>query len=146
MNDITFRKANVEDWSQISELLQAANLPLDGAQGHLNGFLLAYHGQTLAGCVALERYGKSALLRSVATKEDFRGIGLGQELVRKMLEIAHSEGVQDIVLLTTTADKFFPRFGFTTIRRETAPDAVKGSVEFQGACPDSAITMKLSFA
>jgi amino-acid N-acetyltransferase len=146
MNDITFREANADDWVQISELLQVADLPLDGAQAHLNGFLLAFQGQTLAGCVALERYGKSALLRSVATNKDFRGIGLGQDLVRKMLEVARGEGVQDIVLLTTTADKFFPRFGFTTIRRETAPDAVKESVEFQGACPDSAITMQLSFA
>lgn len=146
MNDIVYRKAKAEDWPQISELLKTVDLPLDGAQAHLNGFLLAYQGHTLVGCAALERYGKSALLRSVATSKDFRGIGLGQELVRKLLEIARGEEVNDIILLTTTADQFFPRFGFTTIHRESAPDAVKESVEFQGACPDSAITMQLTFA
>ena len=146
MNHITFRAANTGDWPQISELLQAVNLPLDGAQVHLNGFVLAYEGKTLAGCAAIERYGKSALLRSVATHPDFRGIGLGQELVQRVLDVAHQEGIQNVVLLTTTADEFFPRFGFSSIRRESAPDAVKGSVEFQGACPDSAITMQLTFA
>jgi amino-acid N-acetyltransferase len=146
MNDITFRTANTDDWQQISALLQAADLPLDGAQAHLNGFVVAYQGQKLVGCAALERYGRSALLRSVATHPDFRGIGLGQELVRRVLEMALQAGTHEIVLLTTTADRFFPRFGFTVISRESAPDAVKESVEFQGACPDTAITMQLNFA
>src|SRR5436309_1738214 len=88
MNDITFRAANTEDWPQISDLLQTADLPRDGAQAHLNGFVLALQGQKLVGCAARERYGKTALLRSVATHPDYRGIGLGQELVRRVLDMA----------------------------------------------------------
>lgn len=144
MKDIIFRTAAVDDWAQISQLLQDSDLPLDGAEMHLSGFVLAYQGKTLAGCAALERYGKAALLRSVATGKTFRGMGLGQELVRRVLDLARSEGITDVVLLTTTADKFFPRFGFDTIHREAAPEAIKASVEFQGACPDSAITMQLT--
>jgi amino-acid N-acetyltransferase len=143
MKDITFRAAVAGDWAQISQLLRDNDLPLDGAEMHLNGFILAYQGQTLAGCAALERYDRAALLRSVVTRKAFRGLGLGQELVRHVLDMARSEGIRDVVLLTTTADKFFPRFGFSAVRRETAPDAVKESAEFQGACPDSAITMQL---
>jgi amino-acid N-acetyltransferase len=144
MKDITFRTATADDWTQISRLLQDNDLPLDGAETHLSGFVLAHQGQMLAGCAALERYGKSALLRSVATSQSFRGIGLGQALVRHVLELARIEGIRDVVLLTTTADEFFPRFGFDKINREAAPEAVKVSVEFQGACPDSAITMQLT--
>jgi amino-acid N-acetyltransferase len=111
---------------------------------HIGDFLLVYDGQTLAGCAALERYGASALLRSVATDTRSRGRGLGQALVRRIPDIAQGEGIRTVILLTTTADKFFPRFGFKVIAREAAPEAVKASAEFQGACPASAITMQLS--
>jgi amino-acid N-acetyltransferase len=110
--------------------------------GHLNGFVLAFHGEQLAGCAALERYTGSALLRSVATHPSYRGIGLGGELVRRTLDMAQDEGIHNVVLLTTTADAFFPRFGFRVIPREGAPEGVKASQEFQGACPDSAVTMQ----
>jgi amino-acid N-acetyltransferase len=146
MNTWTFQTAKEDDWTRIAQLLRDSDLPLDEAEMHIDGFLLAYNGQTLAGCAALERYGDSALLRSVATDTRFRGRGLGQALVRRILDIARSEGIKTVILLTTTADKFFPRFGFSVIPREDAPEAVKGSAEFQGACPDSAITMQLRLA
>lgn len=144
MNDWTFQTANADDWTRIAQLLRDNDLPLDGAEMHIGDFLLVYDGQTLAGCAALERYGASALLRSVATDTRFRGRGLGQALVRRILDIAQGEGIRTVILLTTTADKFFPRFGFKVIAREAAPEAVKASAEFQGACPASAITMQLS--
>jgi amino-acid N-acetyltransferase len=146
MNTWTFQTARESDWTQIAQLLRDSDLPLDGAEMHIDGFLLAYDGQTLAGCAALERYGDSALLRSVATDTRFRGRGLGQALVRRILDMAHSEGIKTVILLTATADKFFPRFGFRVIAREEAPEAVKVSAEFQGACPESAITMRLRLA
>jgi amino-acid N-acetyltransferase len=146
MSNFSFRTASPEDWQAVSDLLVANDLPLDGARDHLTNFIVAYQGDTLAGCAGLERYGQSGLLRSVATSTSFRGVGLGQELVRKVLDKANKDGIKDVVLLTTTADQFFPRFGFNRIVRETAPDAVKSSVEFQGACPDSAVTMQVTLA
>jgi amino-acid N-acetyltransferase len=143
MNTLTFQTASKSDWSQMAHLLRDNDLPLDGADMHISAFLLAYDGQNLAGCAALERYGDSALLRSVATDKRFRGRGLGQTLVWRVLEMARSQGIQTVVLLTTTADKFFARFGFSVISRDEVPEAVKVSAEFQGACPDSAITMQL---
>ena len=47
-----------------------------------------------------------------------------------------------VYLLTTTADGFFPRFGFSRITRDDVPDSVKGSVEFRSACPASAVVMR----
>ncbi|HEY8310016.1 MAG TPA: hypothetical protein VIG47_05635, partial [Gemmatimonadaceae bacterium] len=49
--------------------------------------------------------------------------------------------IQALYLLTTTAEGYFPRFGFTRISRETASDGVRNSVEFRDACPASATVM-----
>ncbi len=146
MNDFTFRNATRADWSAIAQLLRDSELPLDGAENHLNGFLLAFQGPALAGCAALERYGESALLRSVAVDKAHRGRGLGQELTRRMLGAAGEDGIRSVVLLTTTAASFFKRFGFEPIDRHDAPKPIHASEEFQGACPDSATTMLLEVA
>ena len=47
-------------------------------------------------------------------------------------------------LLTTTAEDYFPRFGFEVIDRSEADERLKESAEFRGACPDSAVCMRLS--
>jgi len=138
-----FRPATQADWPRIADLLTGAALPLDGAKDHLHGFLLAFRGDSLVGAAALERYGETALLRSVAVVGAERGTGLGQEIVRRLLDQAHASGVTSVVLLTTTAERFFPRFGFLPVSREEVPTAAKESVEFQGACPASSIVMML---
>jgi N-acetylglutamate synthase-like GNAT family acetyltransferase len=137
----TFRAASADDWEQVSALLTHAELPLDGAQAHLHNFMLAFEGEKLAGVAGIERYGDHALLRSVAVTQ--RGMGLGQELVQRVLAQARAEGMQDVTLLTTTAADFFPRFGFQVIKREAAPLPVQESVEFREACPSSATVMLL---
>jgi amino-acid N-acetyltransferase len=50
--------------------------------------------------------------------------------------------VREIYLLTTTAEHFFPRFGFARIPRADVAPTVRASEEFRGACPDSAIAMR----
>jgi amino-acid N-acetyltransferase len=62
-------------------------------------------------------------------------------LVEALLEHAESDGVADVYLLTTTAEEYFPKFGFARTTRAAVPDAVKLSAEFRGACPDTAIVM-----
>ena len=45
-------------------------------------------------------------------------------------------------LLTTTAERYFARFGFVQIARDDVPGAVQQSVEFREACPASAVVMR----
>lgn len=142
----SFRRATAVDWPRIEDLLISAHLPLDGAQQQVHGFLLAFRGERLVGSAALERYGDTALLRSVAVAEQERGTGLGQEMVRRLLDQAHADGVRSVVLLTTTAERFFPRFGFRAVSRDQVPEMVKASVEFQGACPSSSAVMLLDLS
>ena len=92
----------------------------------------------LIGCAALERHGRVRLLRSVAVAPAERGKGLGEALVRRVLDRARGEGVSTVVLLTTTAAGFFPRLGFRTVPRWEVPREVQASAEFQGACPEAA--------
>jgi amino-acid N-acetyltransferase len=101
MTPLTFRQATDNDWPQIAVLLDAAYLPLEGAKEHLAEFLLAFQDQTLLGTVGLERYGATVLLRSVGVLPLVRGQGLGQTLVRQVLERASQLGIRQVVLLTT---------------------------------------------
>jgi amino-acid N-acetyltransferase len=54
------------------------------------------------------------------------------------LTIAREHHVDAVFLLTTTAEQFFPKFGFERISRADVPASVQASVEFQSACPASA--------
>lgn len=78
-------------------------------------------------------------------KENFSSFVVGRRLVEQVLEQvleqASDEGIEELFLLTTTAEKYFPRFGFSSTSRSAVPTAIKASAEFQGACPDSAVVM-----
>jgi len=96
----------------------------------------------IVGCAAIERYGTAALLRSVAILKSHRGRRIGETLVATVIQNARDR-VQAVFLLTTTAADWFPRFGFTAVSRNEVPDSLQGSAEFRGACPASAVVMKL---
>ncbi|MCS6825401.1 MAG: arsenic resistance N-acetyltransferase ArsN2 [Caldilinea sp.] len=142
MNDLLFRTATPADWPAIVNLLRRYDLPTEGAQAHLDAFIVAVNAENeLKGVAGLERYGKVGLLRSLAVAE--QGWGIGAALVERILELARSLGMQQVVLLTTTAADYFLRFGFQRIARSAAPAAAHTSAEFQGACPASATVMLL---
>lgn len=143
MVTITFRDASSGDWPLVAGLLADAGLPEAGAADHLSNFVLAYAGDTLAGCAGMELYGAYGLLRSVAVASRERGKGLGAALVARVLDRARAAGVREMVLLTETAPAYFPKFGFEPISRCDAPEAVKASVEFKGACCASAAVMRV---
>ena len=112
---------------------------------HFDRILVARDGSRIVGCAALERYEDGALLRSVAVDAAHRGTGLGSELTRAALRLAEEHGIRAVYLLTTTAERFFPRFGFDVIDRADVPSSVARSAEFDGACPSSATVMRKSF-
>lgn len=135
----SIRHATAGDWEAIDRLLRRKGLPIAGALDHLAHFLVADDGAGVVGTVGLEVYGEAALLRSLAVAEE--GRGLGRVLVEESMGRARALGVTEVVLLTTTAAGYFPRFGFQTIDRTDVPQALLASREFQGACPSSAIVM-----
>jgi len=135
------RNATNADLPAVERLLAANDLPLEGVRDNFASFVVADDDGAIAGAIGLEKFGSAALLRSAVVSRDRRGSGVGRRLVEQLLERAEEAGVDEVYLLTTTADKYFPRFGFTRTTRSAVPDPVKSSAEFQGACPDTAVVM-----
>jgi amino-acid N-acetyltransferase len=136
------RNAIGADFPEVEKLLTANKLPVEGVKENFSSFLVAEDAGTIAGAVGMERYGSTALLRSAVVSAASRGTGVGQQLVERLLQRANEEGIDELYLLTTTAEKYFPRFGFTTTTRAAVPESVKSSAEFRGACPDTAVVMR----
>ena len=128
---------------EILDLLTAAQLPTAGAEDHLEHFFIARDGGRLVGSIGLEIHGDVGLLRSLAVAAQARGGGLGEQLVARLIEYARGRELRSIYLLTTTAEHYFPRFGFEPIPREAADPRLGASLEFQGVCPDSAACLRL---
>ncbi|UQN09421.1 arsenic resistance N-acetyltransferase ArsN2 [Deinococcus sp. QL22] len=142
--DVTFREATADDLTVIETLLRAAALPLEGIEAHLPGFVLAHRDQEVVGLAGTERYGAYGLLRSVTVRSDQRGQGKGQALTSELIRRAHDAGLSGLFLLSTAAERFFPKFGFTPITRGDLPPGLFASQELQGVCPASAVVMHLA--
>ena len=134
--------ATDRDLPEIRSLLERLALPLAGVDDHVETMLVAREGQEIVGTAALEMYADGALLRSVAVEPRQQGKQLGHQLTDAALRLAAARGANTVFLLTTTAERFFPRFGFEQIARDDVPPSVRTSVEFQSACPASAIVMR----
>lgn len=94
-----------------------------------------------AGVVGVELCGEVALLRSLAVKAAVRGRGCGKRLVQEAEQHAARSGAKRLYLLTTTAQEFFERLGYTTVDRESVPDAIRATTEFTTLCSASAAVM-----
>jgi amino-acid N-acetyltransferase len=140
---VSIERAKAGDGPSILQLLSAAQLPVDGLIEHLDTAVVARgDGGGVAGCAALEIYADGALLRSVVVDGGVHGQGIGTRLTTAALDLANVLGIPAVYLLTTTAEAFFPRFGFVQIPRADLPGGVQMSVEFRSACPSTAIVMR----
>ncbi len=126
----------------VKKLLEAAQLPIvDITPEHMEHFFGAWEGSCLAGVVGMEPLGTTALLRSLAITALKRGSGLGSALLAQVEKYAMEQGVRSMFLLTTTAESYFEKRGYSRISREDAPEAIRNTVEFTSLCPGSAVFM-----
>jgi amino-acid N-acetyltransferase len=139
---VELRTAQPDDLPEVLSLLGKADLPTVGVADSFSHFIVAESDGDLVGVVGLELYGESALLRSAAVEESWRGTGVGRLLVERALDLARERRIEDVYLLTTTAEEYFPKFGFACVRRDAVAEGVRSSVEFQGACPAAAVVMR----
>jgi N-acetylglutamate synthase-like GNAT family acetyltransferase len=63
--------------------------------------------------------GRILCITGMAVKKKFRGRGYGLRILDKLIEIAHRERCQKIVLETTHAQGLFQQRGFHTVRNRT---------------------------
>ena len=133
-----------QDMIAIRALLERSGLPtrdLDSAQPDFA--VVRQNGQVIA-AGALQRFGSSALLRSVVVAPDRRAGGLGQAVVRELERRARAARINQLILLTHTASEFFAHQGYRRIERSSVPADMQGSEEFRSLCPSSATCMAKS--
>lgn len=129
------------DLVELDRALAAAGLPTDdlAAPGRRFFRFRDASGGTV-GYAGLESLGDgAALLRSLVVADPARrGRGLGRRIAE--MTLARADG--ETWLLTTDAAPFFARLGFAPAPREAAPDALRGTRQFSGLCPASAVLMR----
>jgi amino-acid N-acetyltransferase len=129
------------DHPAVAALLTEAGLPLAGL-AETREVLVARDGGRLVGCAAIEVYDDGGLLRSVAVAPAERGTGLGRALVDAAVARATALRLPALFLLTMSAERFFPQFGFEIVDRAVVPPGVRCSVQFTSVCPSTAIVMR----
>jgi amino-acid N-acetyltransferase len=146
MQSVVFRPARPDDMHAIVSLLKRSELPYEDVDLDRQYFLVAVGKGQVIGIVGLEAAGEYGLLRSLAVDAPCRDRGIGWSLLDKIIAHARRNGVRELYLLTTTADKFFMRHGFERMERAAAPPALQETHEFRSACPASAVCMKKKIA
>jgi amino-acid N-acetyltransferase len=137
------RPARPADLAPVLGLLAEARLPAAGVAEHFDAFLVAEEESHLIGAIGVERYPPHALLRSAVVAADHRGRGVGDALVSALLARSRAEELEELWLLTETAQRWFERRGFVRRDRGEAPTSLRASAEFRGACPESAACLSL---
>ncbi len=89
---VELRTASAADLEAVFGLLDRSGLPTAGVADNFSQFLVAEADGRLVGVVGLELYGQSALLRSAAVEESWRGSGVGRVLVERALDLARERG------------------------------------------------------
>jgi len=138
--------ASAQDLIAIRALLERSGLPTRDLESARPEFAVIHQDDEVIAAGALQRFGTSALLRSVVVAPDRRRSGLGRSVVRELERLARAAGISRLVLLTETAADFFARQGFRTIERSSAPEDMQASEEFRSLCPSSAICMGKNLA
>ena len=94
----------------------------DEVATNIRSYLLGFIDEELAGYGALHIHSPNlAEIRSLITKESFRGEGVGKSVVKELLKEAKELDVKKVLVLTYLPE-FFKKLGFREIPKETIPE------------------------
>src|SRR6185295_15841103 len=120
-------------------LLRGADLPVsDLADGRAEYWCYRDDGRDL-GFGGLAVFGRHGLLRSFVAVE--RGRGAGGKVLSHLIARARQLDLQDLWVLTTTAEGFATRYGFTRAERSAAPKEIAETGQFSTLCPATAVLL-----
>ena len=153
---VMIRTARMSDIPAISELIsQHAGKglmlfrSLAELYEHLRDFIVAERDGRVVGCCALNIvWSDLAEVKSLAVEEARRGQGLGQELMTAALAEAARLGLARVFALTYQ-EKFFAKFGFVVVPKETLPHKVWGDCvkcPKQNCCDEIAMVRTITVA
>lgn len=140
---MTIRPAHPEDLSSVKHLLNAEKLPTDIIEERKGELWIIEDQSGVVGSGALEFYGADALLRSMVVAGNVKGNGHGSRLVEFLEKTAGRRDVQNIWLLTETAEGFFAKRGYQKVERSIVVNkGILDSSEFTHLCASTAVCMK----
>jgi amino-acid N-acetyltransferase len=140
---IQYNLAMEADLEAIRRLLETSHLPYSNIQQSPVTFMVTRDEKRIVGCIGLEKFGNTGLLRSFAVDPGFQNKGIGKALYRHLVDHADSNQIRSLHLLTNTAKDYFSRIGFRLAQRSGAPEGIAGSAEFAALCPVSSSYMIL---
>jgi amino-acid N-acetyltransferase len=126
--DIEIRKAGMQDIPALLDLINgyaAKGIMLSRTEFELSenmrDFMVAYDGNTLAGCGALHFYSPTiGEVRSLAVAESHKKHGIGRMIVDALVYEAKLYGL-DAVFAFTYVENFFAKAGFHVVERGELP-------------------------
>jgi N-acetylglutamate synthase-like GNAT family acetyltransferase len=124
--------------------LTKAGLPADNLD---NPHSLFWRFETAAdvpaGFGGLEIHAPDALLRSVITLPQLRGLGFGRAIVSALEVEARARKCSSGFVVTTSQAEFFARLGYSTCARSHVPEPIRRSPHFNAhCCADAAVMVK----
>lgn len=131
MNEPRIRPARRDDLGAIESLIRSVQLPGIRTADFIDSFWVAEVDGEIIGCCGLEPYGDAGLLRSAVVAPEYRGMGLGARLARRVIDDARERGVRDLYLFTLHAADFFERLGFERCTMDDFSESGRRSTQWQ---------------
>jgi len=133
-----------EDLSEIISLLESVEIPTEGIDPDFTKFFIIRDeiNNKIIGCVGLELFTGTALLRSFAVDPSHQGNKLGVSLVKRLIEEAFNAGTEAVFVCTAKAPTFFLENGFVGIDLDDVPDEIRNSELFARGCARVAAYLK----
>jgi N-acetylglutamate synthase-like GNAT family acetyltransferase len=134
--------ATFEDMPEITNLLESVNVPTDGINPDFTNFYIVRdENNKIVGCIGLELFTGTALLRSFAVNPDFQGNNIGRTLIRRLLDDANKAGMMAVYVCTAKAPVLFINNGFANVDLDDVPYEIRNSGLFKHGCPSGAAYM-----
>lgn len=116
MLDVSLRQAFPDDQAVIRDMIRAARLDPTGL--HWSHFWIAEHDGEVVGIGQVRPYPNCRELGSLVVRADYRGRGVGAQIVQTLLEQEKGTVYLECELHN---EAFYNRFGFRRIPRLQAP-------------------------
>jgi len=144
--NLIIQPAKKSDLKEITKLLLDNQLPTTDITENTVQLFVGLINNEIIGVIGLEKYKPFGLLRSLAVSDEYKNHKIGEKLIKYLFDFCFSDKIEELYLLTTTAEKYFSKFGFQKIEREKVPEVIKQTKEFKDICPVSAVVMHKKFS
>ncbi len=122
--------------------MDSVNVPTDDIDPNFTNFFIVRDDDSrIIGCIGLELFTGTALLRSFAVDPLHQGKKIGQSLVNRLLGEAAQSGSESVYLCTAKAPALFLKLGFKGIDLDDVPSEIQNTKLFKENCPQVAAYM-----